>query len=91
MTIAQNIFSNKLVQGVLTNVPGVDPVAVINSGATNLRNTLTADEFAKVLRIFMDSLKDAYIVPIALTGVGFFLALLLKKDMRARGGLKIAM
>jgi hypothetical protein len=38
----------------------------------------------------MDSLKDAYIVPIALAGVGFFLALLLKKDMRATGGLKVA-
>jgi MFS transporter, DHA2 family, glioxin efflux transporter len=90
VSIAQNIFSNKLVQGVTTSVPGVDPESVINSGATNLRNILTPDQLTEVLRIFMDSLKDAYIVPIALTGVGFFLALLLKKDMRASGGLKIA-
>ena len=74
----------------MTSVPGVDPESVINSGATNLRNILTPDQLTEVLRIFMDSLKDAYAVPIALTGVGFFLALLLKKDMRASGGLKIA-
>jgi hypothetical protein len=90
VSIAQNIFSNKLVQGVTASVPGVDPESVINSGATNLRNILTPDQLTEVLRIFMDSLKDAYVVPIALAGVGFFLALLLKKDMRASGGLKIA-
>lgn len=63
---------------------------VISAGATDLRNALTTEQLAQVLVIFMNSLKDAFIVPIALTGVGFFLALMLNKNMRTRGGIKLA-
>jgi hypothetical protein len=37
----------------------------------------------------MGSLKDAFIVAIALTAVGFFLALGLTKSMRIKGGIKL--
>lgn len=38
----------------------------------------------------MASLKDAFVVPIALTGVAFFLTLMLTKNMRVKGGIKLA-
>jgi hypothetical protein len=63
---------------------------VISAGATDLRASLTSDQLSKVLAIFMASLKDAYIVPIALTGVAFFLTFLLTKNMRVKGGIKLA-
>jgi len=90
VAVAQNIFSNKLIQGILASVPGVDPQVVISAGATDIRKALTPDQLSKVLVIFMNSLKDAFIVPIALTAVGFFLALCLTKNMRIKGGIKLA-
>jgi hypothetical protein len=63
---------------------------VIGTGATNLRNVLNPEQLSQVLAIFMDSLKDAFIVPIALTAVGLFLTLGLKKNMRIKGGIKLA-
>jgi MFS transporter, DHA2 family, glioxin efflux transporter len=90
VTIAQNIFSNKLIQGIVAGVPGVDPLMVIGAGATDLRNALTPQQLSQVLVIFMDSLKDAFILPIPLACLAFFLALLLTRDMRIKGGIKLA-
>jgi hypothetical protein len=91
VAVAQSIFSNKLIQGVTIGVPGVNPQLVISAGATDLRASLTPDQLSKVLVIFMASVKDAYIVPIALTGVAFFLTFLLTKNMRVKGGIKLAL
>jgi hypothetical protein len=38
----------------------------------------------------MDALNQAYIIPIALTGTAFFIALFLDKNMRVKGGIKLA-
>jgi hypothetical protein len=77
IAITQNVFSNKLIQGIQANVPGLDPNTVINSGATGLQ--------IQILGVFMISLKDAFIAPIALNGVAFFLALLSDKNMMNKG------
>lgn len=89
VAVAQSIFSNKLIAGVLQQVPGVSPGTVINAGATSLRDSVTAEQFTLILRIFTDSLKDAFVLPIALAGVGVFLSLLLTKEMRTPGGMKM--
>jgi len=73
IAITQNIFSNKLIQGVEENIPGLDPHAVINSGATGIQ--------IEVFGAFMTSLKDALIAPIALNGVAFFVVLLSGTNM----------
>ena len=70
---------------------GVDPQLVISAGATDLRKALSPDHLSKVLVILMDSLRDAFIVAIALTAVAFFLALGLTKSMRVKGGIKLAL
>jgi ABC-type proline/glycine betaine transport system permease subunit len=89
VAIAQSVFSNKLIQGINANVPGVDPNMVISAGATDLRNNLTSVQYTEVVNIFMNSLRQAFIIPIALTGIAFFVGLLLNKDMRKTGGLKL--
>lgn len=90
VAIAQTTFSNKLIQGLKENVPSVDPNMVIHAGATDLRNNLTPDTLASVLRVFMDALSQAFIVPIAITGVAFFIGLFMDKNMRRKGGIKLA-
>lgn len=77
IAITQNVFSNKLIQGIQADVPGLDPNTVINSGATGLQ--------IEILGVFMISLKDALIAPIALNGIAFFLALLSDKNMMIKG------
>jgi hypothetical protein len=90
VAVAQNIFSNKIIQGVASSVPGVDPLEVINSGATSLQSKLSPAQATEVLRVFMAALRDAFIIPIALMGVAFILSLLLDGSMRRRGQLKAA-
>lgn len=89
VSLAQSIFSNKLIAGVREQVPGVAPGIVINAGATNLRDRVTEEQYVLILQILMDSLRDAFVLPIAFAGVGVFLCLLLTKEMRRPGGMKM--
>jgi len=88
--IAQNVFSNKLVEGINANVPGVNPQTVIQAGATDLANVLNPAQLSEVLTIFMGALKDAFVIPIPLVCLTFFLAVLLTRDMRIKGGIRLA-
>jgi len=90
LAVAQNIFSNTLILRISGSVPEVNPQIIINAGATDLHKALTPDQLTKVLVVFMNSLRDAFVVPISLTGVGFFSALMLNKNMRIKGGIKLA-
>ena len=90
MAIAQNVFSNKIVQGVTASVPGVGPHTIIGAGATNLQGALNSEQYSQVLVVFMNALKASFIVPIPLAALAFFLALTLTKNMRIKGGIKLA-
>src|SRR5271156_681098 len=89
VTVAQNIFSNELIEGIQNNVPGVNPLDVINAGATNIESALSPGQLTEVLLLFMNALRDAFTLPIALTGIAFFIAFLLTKNMRIKGGIKL--
>jgi len=91
VAIAQSVFSNKLIQGVQENLPGVNPNTVINAGATDLANVLSSAQYSTVLNIFMDSLRQSFTIPIVLGGLAFFVGLLLDKNMRRTGGIKLAL
>jgi hypothetical protein len=79
-----------LVEGINANVPGVNPQTVIGAGATDLGSVLNPGQLSEVLVIFLGGLKDAFIVPIPVVCLSFFLALLLTKDMRIKGGIQLA-
>ncbi|KIX93153.1 uncharacterized protein Z520_11210 [Fonsecaea multimorphosa CBS 102226] len=57
--VAENIFLNRLVSKVTTNLPGVDPSAVTKAGATNLRNLLAAG--GRDLRVLLADYNDAIV------------------------------
>ncbi|KAB2572090.1 MFS gliotoxin efflux transporter gliA [Lasiodiplodia theobromae] len=65
---AQSAFTNTLVKNLATHAPGVDVQAVIEAGATNLRETFSGDELAGILTSYMAGLKVAFAIVIALTG-----------------------
>ncbi|KAF4635601.1 hypothetical protein G7Y89_g2492 [Cudoniella acicularis] len=55
-------FVNKLLQRVATYVPGVDPILLIATGATDLRKVFTADEVPGILLAYMDGIKVAFAI-----------------------------
>ena len=73
ISVAQALFSNKLLQVVAEEVPSIDPAQVVVTGATELR-TVFADHLPGVLRSYMAGLKDAFALSIALAGVACIVA-----------------
>jgi hypothetical protein len=74
ISIAQNIFSNGLIQNVPKYAPGIDPAAVISAGSTHLRTAIPAALLAGVLKAYMISLNHAFVLAIVVGGIATFLA-----------------
>lgn len=66
VSVAQSLFTNKLVQSLPREVPGINPQLVIATGATELRDVFNDEQMVGVIRSYMDGLKDAYTLAIAL-------------------------
>jgi len=69
ISIAQNIFSNGLRTNLPIDAPGVDVDKVIAAGAAYLRKAVTAAQLPGVLLAYMNALKQAYIMSIAVAGL----------------------
>ncbi|KAL0254693.1 hypothetical protein SLS55_009216 [Diplodia seriata] len=94
VSAAQSLFANRLVRSVPREVPGLNPGLVIATGATELRDVFSDDQIAGVVRAYMDGLKDAYALDIALAGCSVLIALAMlvldyrkvKKGLPGAGG-----
>ena len=65
ISVAQNIFSNKLVQG-FSAIPGLDPELAISSGATEIRNVVPPELLPQVLDVYNTAIVSAFYVGTAL-------------------------
>ncbi|EOD49204.1 MFS gliotoxin efflux transporter [Neofusicoccum parvum] len=74
VSVAQSLFTNKLVKMVPQEVPGLNPALVVATGATELRSVFPEDQLAGVIRSYMAGLKDAYALDIALAGCSVLVA-----------------
>lgn len=68
VSVAQSGFANTLVKKLVTNAPGVDSSVVISAGATRLRDMFTERQLEGILASYMDGLKVAFAISIALAG-----------------------
>ncbi len=72
--------------------PGVDPIAVIATGATQLRQAFPADQVPGILLAYMAGIKVAFAIAIGAVGAAFVVSLLSKwkklnpEAMKAAGG-----
>ncbi|KAI0456051.1 DNA repair protein RAD50 [Xylaria acuta] len=80
VSAAQAAFSVVLVEKAPIYVPGVDPVSLIQMGATQLRDVFSAEQLPGVVHAYMDGLKAAFAFATALVGVSFIFALIPKWD-----------
>lgn len=67
MFVASNeaAFTKSLIESLANNLPKLDPNAVLNTGATKLRNVFEGSELEGVLRSYLDGSKVSHILPVA--------------------------
>jgi len=81
VSVGQNIFSNHIVSGMLARVPELDPSIVLESGATDLQQTIRqatsgqANVVAHVLEIYNDAIVQTFVVALVLACVSIIGAL----------------
>ena len=64
VSIAQSIFTNSLISGLI--VSGLDPINVTNIGATEIRNKVATNDLSAVLLAYNSALTNAYNVALAM-------------------------
>lgn len=89
ISVAQNVFTNRLLQNVKAIVPDLDPMAVMNAGATTLQQVIPSQYLAGVRLAYNDSLMDTFYVGVAMAAVSFFGAILF--EWKSVKGKKIEM
>lgn len=72
ISVAQNIFTNRLVSNLLEKVPTLDPLIVLQTGATSLKDAVNADLLPDVLLAYNDALTQTFYVSLALAALSIF-------------------
>jgi len=75
VSVGQNVFSSKLVGGLTDLVDGLSAQDVVNTGATELRLIVPADQLAAVLSVYNAALRQVFVVGVAmacLAAIGAF-------------------
>ncbi|KAF3933335.1 hypothetical protein ABW19_dt0202467 [Dactylella cylindrospora] len=75
ISIAQNIFTNTLIQEIPKQAPNVNPQVVIHAGATALRTFISAENLAGVIIAYNEAIVTCFIYPIAVSGIAFLCSL----------------
>jgi hypothetical protein len=71
ISAGQAAFVNTLLSRLPTTAPGVDPLDVVATGATDIRPIFSAAQVPGILEAYMGGIKLALILPIAATGIAF--------------------
>ena len=69
ISIAQNIFSNTLIQEIPKLTTGVNPAQIIAAGATHVREVTPKSQLPGVLEAYDLAIRRAFILPIAVGGI----------------------
>lgn len=72
LSVAQNIFTNKLLKGVIATVPGLAPSIVLHSGATDLRKNIPPHFLAAVQKAYNHALTQTWYVSVAMACLSVF-------------------
>ena len=89
ISVAQNIFSNKLMTEIPIYAPGVNPAVVIQAGATYIRSVVTPAQLPGVLEAYDVALTSAYIFAIGSGCVAFLCSFLF--EWKSVKGQKVGM
>ncbi|PLB33548.1 MDR family MFS transporter [Aspergillus candidus] len=66
VSVAQNVFQNKLLTSLVTKVPDIDARLVVSAGATMLRKAVPPDAISTVVRLYSDAITEAFYIAVAM-------------------------
>ncbi|KAF7191068.1 MFS gliotoxin efflux transporter gliA [Pseudocercospora fuligena] len=75
VSVAQSLFTNKLMQSLEEKLPNINPGAIVAAGATEIGRAVSGDDLATAIECYMDGLTDAFILAVVLTGVAFAISI----------------
>lgn len=77
IAVAQSIFANLMLQELETIAPNIDPVHVINTGASELHHVFNDVDLKAVRQAYMFGIKDVFTCTMAGSALTVILALLI--------------
>lgn len=75
ISVAQNIFSNTLIEEIPRSAPNVNAQTIIMAGATHVRDVTPNGSLSGVLQAYNLAVTRAIILPIATGGIAFMCSL----------------
>ncbi|MCJ1396364.1 MFS sugar transporter [Xylographa bjoerkii] len=75
VSVAQSIFTNKLLSGIIATVPSVDPALVLATGATSLQSAVSPKDLPGVLLAYNGALDQVFYIAVAMATLSTFGAL----------------
>lgn len=75
VSAGESAFEATLSKKLRQTDPSVDPIKVIGTGATDIRTTFSAEDLPFILRAYVDGIRTAFIVAIALASISCLIAL----------------
>ncbi|KAI1372719.1 MFS general substrate transporter [Hypoxylon crocopeplum] len=76
VSAAQSAFVNRLITSLPITAPGVDPLLVVASGATELRDNFPSDQISGIILAYMDGIKASFAVAVGMAGMAFLTSFL---------------
>lgn len=85
VSIGSNIFTNKLVSGLASAAPGLDPRIVLATGATNIQSLIPTQYLAGVTQAYNSALTTAYTASVAMAALSIIGAVAIEwKSMKGK-------
>lgn len=75
ISVSQNILTSHLVSGITQLAGDLDPTMVVNTGATDLRNLVPAEQLPAVLEVYNQALRQVFLLGTGLASVSILGAL----------------
>lgn len=66
VSVAQNVFNNRLISELLLEAPGVDPSLILHAGATSLKNYVNASDLPGVQQAYNTALTETWYAAVAM-------------------------
>lgn len=66
VSVGQNVFSNRLVKGIMADTTGLDPTLFLHAGATNLKNVVPEGQLPGVQRAYNTALTNTWYIAVAM-------------------------
>lgn len=78
ISVAQNIFTNRLLSNLAAGVPDVDPRIVLNTGATSLAKAIGSQDLRAVLVAYNSAITQTWYVSVAMASLTIFGAVVME-------------